>query len=177
MNLVEKAAAIATQAHEGQLRKDGPPYITHPTAVAHLLQGRGFPDTTVAAAYVHDVLEDTSFGEDRLREALGKEVVDIVKTVSEDKSLEWEERKKRYIESVASGSEAAKAVCVADKIHNLQSVLAAYAKEGEAVWQKFTRGKEEALWFHQETLQALKRSWHHPLIGEYAQLVEKLGAL
>ena len=176
--MVEKALRIATEAHLGQVRKgDSSPYIVHPVMVALKLREHRFSDTVVAAALVHDVLEDTPFPESRLRAELGEEVVSIVNTVSEDKSLPWEERKKKYIEEVHLGSQEAKAVSAADKIHNAQSLFAAYEQDGERLWHKFSQGKEQQLWFNEEMLRMLKLSWEHPLVEEYVALVQKLKTL
>jgi len=70
-------------------------------------------------------LEDTDFGEEKLKQELGSEVLEIVKAVTNDDSLPWEEKKKKYVETVRSGSEGAKAVAGADKIHNLESLMIA----------------------------------------------------
>ncbi len=177
-NLIEKAAKIAAQAHAGQMRKgDDTPYIVHPFMVAMLLQKNGFSDTCIAAALVHDVLEDTEYGADALRSALGDEVMAIVLTLTEDKTLPWEERKKKYIESVRQGSEEAKAVSIADKIHNLKSLLAMHAQKGSETWKAFNRGKEQKLWFEEAMLQMFKETWRHPLVDEYEGLVQKMRLL
>src|SRR5688572_2926151 len=57
--LIERAYAVAEGAHEGQSRKSGEPYITHPIAVAQIITDLGLPDTVIAAAFLHDVVEDT----------------------------------------------------------------------------------------------------------------------
>ena len=175
--LIDKACAIATAAHEGQRRKDGPPYIVHPEAVAGILAGRAFSDTVVAAAWVHDVLEDTKYPAHKLREELGSEVMAIVEAVSEDKSLPWEERKQAYIEKVRQGPEGAKAVSAADKIHNLSNMLDIYVARGAETWALFNRGKEQKVWFEEAMLSMLKETWDHPLVGEYEKLVERMRAL
>jgi len=178
MELIEKAKNIAEKAHEGQVRKtDGTPYIVHPFAVADILKKYDFGDTVIAAALVHDVLEDTDVTEEYLRQELGDEVANIVVAVSEDKSLPWKERKKRYIETVSNAGDSVKAVSIADKIHNAKSVLLSHAVMGEEVWNKFNRGKEEKLWFENAMLEMLKARWKHPLMTEYETLVSQLNAL
>ncbi len=178
MTLVEKALRLSVEAHKNQIRKgDSSPYIVHPVTVALMLRQHGFSDEVVAAGLVHDVLEDTSVLADTLRAELGEEVFEIVRTVSEDKSLAWEERKKNYIEAVRQGSDEAKAVSIADKIHNVESMLNAYAKEGDVLWQKFSRGKDKQLWFEEEMLAMLKASWQHPLLQIYGVLVERMRTL
>ncbi len=177
MTLEEKALQLAARAHEGQLRKDGPPYIIHPAAVADMLRKHGFSETVVAAAYVHDVLEDTKITEEELLAELGPEVLALVKAVSYDKTLSWEEARLAYIESVRQAPEGAKAISVADKIHNARSLLAAYAAEGPAVWKHFNRGKAKKMWFEESVLTRLKESWQHPLVDEYAGLVSQMQEL
>ncbi len=67
MNLLELADAIAAEAHRGQLDKSGAPYIDHPRAVARLLAMEGADEKTLAAALLHDVLEDTPVSASELR--------------------------------------------------------------------------------------------------------------
>ena len=169
---------LAYQAHIDQKRKDdGSPYFIHPAMVALNLRSHGFADEVVAAGLVHDVLEDTTVTQDQLEAELGKDVVAIVLGVSEDKSLVWEERKKKYIEDVANSSESVMAVSVADKIHNLQSLLAAYAVRGEDVWQVFNRGRAQKYWFESTLLARIQEKWQHPLVEEYAGLVKQMAEL
>jgi hypothetical protein len=62
-------------------------------------------------------------------------VLGIVKAVTNDDSLSWEEKKKKYVETVRNDPEGAKAVAVADKTHNLESLLIAYAEQGPELWK------------------------------------------
>jgi (p)ppGpp synthase/HD superfamily hydrolase len=175
--LIEKAIRMATSAHEGQMRKDGPPYIIHPVAVTLMLAQRGFAEEVIAAALVHDVLEDTTVTAEQMRGELGPDVLELVQTVSYDKNLSWEDQRVKYIEAVRAGSEGAKAISIADKIHNAESLLMGYQKEGKAIWSHFNRDRDKKLWFEEEMLKMFKESWQHPLVNEYAALVEKLKAL
>lgn len=173
-NIIDTALRIAIEAHKNQTRKgDDLPYIIHPVMVALKLAKHNFPDKVVAAALTHDVLEDTDYPEEKLKKELGDEVLEIIEAVTNDQSLPWEEKKKKYIETVRNGSESAKAVAVADKIHNLESLLIAHKEQGPVVWKKFNRGKEEKVWFENEVLKMLKNTWQHPLIAEYECLLEK----
>jgi len=173
-NIIEKAVRVSVAAHKDQTRKgDDLPYIIHPFMVAIKLAKYNFPDTVIAAALTHDVLEDTEFPEDKLMDELGDEVLEIIKAVTNDDSLPWEEKKSKYVETVRNGSDGAKAVAVADKIHNLESLLIAYEAQGSELWKKFNRGKEQKLWFEIEVLKMLKETWQHPLIEEYEKLLEQ----
>lgn len=180
-NIIEKALNIAFKVHKDQIRKgDGSPYFIHPLMVANKLQKYNFPDEVIAAAITHDVIEETEKAEDKLlvieklKIELGGEVLQIVKAVTNDDSLVWEEKKKQYIESVRNGPEGAKAVCIADKIHNLESLIAAYKEQGPKVWKSFNRGKDKKVWFEVEVLKMFKETWQHPLIEEYEKLIEIL---
>jgi len=172
--LIERAARIAAQSHIAQKRKsDGSPYIVHPFMVARLLTAYQFEDDVVAAALVHDVLEDTDVTEAELRDELGDTVVDIVLQVSEDMSLPWEERKTAYAAHVAEASEGVKAVSIGDKIHNLQSMLIGWSKQGDSFWEHFTRGIDNQIWLVQTLLAAYKTNWSHPLVDRYEALAQE----
>lgn len=173
-NIIEKAVRVSVAAHKDQTRKgDSLPYIIHPFMVALKLAKYNFSDVVIAAALAHDILEDTEFPEDKLKDELGEEVLKIIRAVTNDESLPWEEKKKKYVETVRDGSEGAKAVAVADKIHNLESLLIAHEEQGPDLWKKFNRGKEQKLWFENEVLKMLKETWQHPLIDEYEKLLEQ----
>jgi GTP pyrophosphokinase len=80
--LIERAFAAADVAHTGQLRKSGEPYITHPLAVAQILAELGMGATSLAAALLHDTVEDTDYKLDQLRSDFGDEVAMLVDGVT-----------------------------------------------------------------------------------------------
>nr|WP_234983369.1 bifunctional (p)ppGpp synthetase/guanosine-3',5'-bis(diphosphate) 3'-pyrophosphohydrolase [Demequina sp. NBRC 110053] len=80
--LIEQAYKVADRAHEGQQRKSGEPYIIHPIAVAQIIADMGLPDTVIAAALLHDVVEDTEYPLSQLREEFGDEVAAFVDGVT-----------------------------------------------------------------------------------------------
>ena len=177
-SILETATRIAVRAHATQKRKEGDlPYVSHPFMVALKLEKYDFPDTIIAAALVHDVLEDTDYGEENLHNELGDEVFAIVKAVTNDDSLSWEEKKTKYIESVRNGSDGAKAVATADKVHNMESLLIAYGEQGPKIWEHFNKGKEKKIWFEEEMLKMLRETWQHPLVDEYDELLHELKIL
>jgi hypothetical protein len=89
-----------------------------------------------------------------------------------------EEKKTKYIETVRKGSVGAKAVALADKLHNLESLFIIYEQEGPQVWKKFNRGMEsKQLWFEESVLTMLKETWKHPMIKEYEEQLKKLRLL
>ncbi len=178
MRLYEQALKVAAKAHKDQERKhDSSPYIVHPVMVARIVEKAGFGEIPVAAALVHDVLEDSDMTEALLREILGDGVVDIVAAVSEDKMLEWEERKVQYVSQVVKAGESVWAVSVADKIHNADSLIAFHEDVGAEAWTVFNRGKEKKLWFEHMLYDALCEVWKHPLLELYKERLDKMSEL
>lgn len=79
---VERAIKLATEAHEGQFRKSGDPYIVHPLAVMKMVQGWGMDEDTVIAAVLHDTVEDTKVTLDDVRQEFGETVAFLVDGVT-----------------------------------------------------------------------------------------------
>jgi guanosine-3',5'-bis(diphosphate) 3'-pyrophosphohydrolase len=124
--LVVRALAYAAARHENQRRKNakGTPYINHPIALLEILVTCGVTDGIVlAAALLHDTIEDTGATAEELTAQFGAEVAAIVVEVSDDKSLPKAERKRLQIEHAASASPRAKLVKLADKIANLRDMV------------------------------------------------------
>jgi len=126
MALVLKALAFAAHKHRDQRRKDtvASPYINHPIQLADVLCNEGgVTDSEVlAAAILHDTLEDTETTKEELTEHFGQRIADIVDEVSDDKNLCKAERKQRQIDHAPGISDKAKLVKLADKICNLRDV-------------------------------------------------------
>jgi len=120
------ALAFAADKHRDQRRKDAEasPYINHPIALARILAVEGgVQDALVLrAAVLHDTIEDTQTSYEELAARFGGEVADVVREVTDDKSLPKAERKQLQIVHAAGLSRAAKLVKLADKIANLRDV-------------------------------------------------------
>lgn len=82
LGLIDRAYTVAERAHEGQKRKSGEPYITHPIAVAQILADLGIGSKTVAAALLHDTVEDTAYTLDEVRHDFGDEIAMLVDGVT-----------------------------------------------------------------------------------------------
>ena len=122
---VLKAALFAADRHCNQRRKGhrGAPYINHPLAVAECLATAGIEDPDIlAAALLHDTVEDTDTSLSEIEELFGPRVASIVAEVTDDKSLPKAERKLRQIASAPTKSHEAKLVKLADKICNLRDL-------------------------------------------------------
>lgn len=181
--LVEHAIELSAQWHDGTYRKSAwrdpafevpdrdeiqVPVITHLAAVASIVHRAGWDEVTVAAAYLHDAIEDMNRHGQRLRrkqlrDAVGPEVAQLVSQVSEQKldsdgqMRPWRDRKEDYIESLREGRAEAMAISLADKIHNLWSINQSL-EAGEEIFDVLSGGRDEQQWFHQAVLEV---SAHH----------------
>ena len=124
--LVLDAAAFAAQRHSTQRRKDAAasPYINHPLAVAQLIANVAQIDDPeiLAAALLHDTLEDTDISAEELAERFGTKVAAFVQEVSDDKSLSKDERKRLQVVNASHHSREAQVIKIADKICNLTDI-------------------------------------------------------
>src|SRR5262245_16181784 len=101
--LVRDALRTAHQAHAGQIRSGsgGMAYVEHPRGVAELLAAEGFGDDVIAAALLHDVVEDSDTTVEELRQTFGAAIAEIVAALSEDDTIEsYRERKDEHRERV-----------------------------------------------------------------------------
>jgi (p)ppGpp synthase/HD superfamily hydrolase len=138
--LVEDAFAKAREAHAGQVRNGsgGMPYIEHPQAVAAVLAEHGFGDEVLAAALLHDVVEDSETTVEEVRERFGDPVARLVGALSDDESIaDYRARKDEHRQRVAAAGADALAIYCADKLTNLRTLRSTYAREGEAVAEEF----------------------------------------
>jgi (p)ppGpp synthase/HD superfamily hydrolase len=138
--LVRHAYAFAEHAHRGQRRKDGQAYISHPVRVARILAGLGYDEEVLAAALLHDVVEDTPVTLPEIRQAFGQRVALLVDAVSEDPELTGDERKVAYRERVRLAPRDAQAICAADKVCNLDDLRLAAVTEDHVALQRFHGG-------------------------------------
>ena len=123
--MILKATEFAANKHRGQFRKGNlnTPYINHPIKVAYILERAGVDDEEIlAAAILHDVIEDTDVTYSDIKNIFNERVADIVLEVSDDKELTREERKDRQVKNASRLSEEAKLIRIADKICNIQDV-------------------------------------------------------
>jgi guanosine-3',5'-bis(diphosphate) 3'-pyrophosphohydrolase len=128
LGLVITAASFAAWKHRDQRRKDADasPYINHPIGLAEILWTEGgiADPTVIAAALLHDTIEDTETTSEELRGQFGDTVAAIVEEVTDVKWLRKRSRKKIQVARAARSSKGAKLVKLADKISNVRDILA-----------------------------------------------------
>jgi guanosine-3',5'-bis(diphosphate) 3'-pyrophosphohydrolase len=129
ITFILRVTAFAAHKHRDQRRKDreASPYINHPIALAHALAGEaGIEEPVVlAAALLHDTIEDTDTTFEELQNEFGDEIASVVLEVTDDKTLSKEDRKRLQVEHAGSISRNAKLVKLADKICNLRDMKSA----------------------------------------------------
>lgn len=158
MDMKEKAKLFAIKAHKGQIRKSDKekPMIIHPINVANILSEYGYDDNVVAAAYLHDVIEDTKYTKEDLLKEFNEDIVSLVLgATEEDKSLSWEERKTITIDKVKDLDLRHKVVVCADKISNLEDMRIIFEVNGKRDFSAFKRGFDKQKWYYTEVYNSL----------------------
>ena len=148
IGILLKALHFSATKHRDQRRKDVPqsPYINHPIAVAQTLwEIGGVRDgATLAAAILHDTIEDTATTREEIQGQFGAEILSLVLEVTDDKALPKMERKRLQIEHAPHISTGAKQIKLADKICNLHDIL----QSPPAFWD-LQRRQQYLLWTEQ----------------------------
>ena len=157
-NIVSKAFNFAYEAHANTFRKGTRfPYITHPINVMVILLRYNASEELLAAALLHDVVEDENVSFRELEEIFGEKVTYYVKQVSEPLELidesrnrieTWRERKEHTISTLGKSDIEVKMLSCADKLSNLSDMLSEYEKIGERLWDKFNAPKASQEWYY-----------------------------
>jgi guanosine-3',5'-bis(diphosphate) 3'-pyrophosphohydrolase len=156
---LERALRWAALFHRGQERKgSGVPYVQHVVAVAMILDRLGFAEEVVIAGLLHDLVEDTEATLDQVREAFGEQVAATValcserKTDSAGRKRPWVDRKREHLELLIAAPLAARAVMLADKLHNLLSIQFDL-REGRDVWSTFNAERAQVIWYYESVIE------------------------
>lgn len=175
--LIDSALIFAAQAHREQTRKGtGIPYIVHPVGVMLLLIQAGEHDPELlAAALLHDTLEDAGVTEATLRNQFGPRVAAIVAGASEPYSRDalWETRKAHTVEFLRTAPREVRLVAAADKLHNLNSMVIDHAAIGDELWTRFNRGRPNIAWYYHSICASLQSGdlRGHPVVAQLAETV------
>ena len=146
-NLYKKAVDFATEKHQGQVRKGKveTPYIKHPLNVAQILANCDAKDEVIIAGILHDVVEDSPTTVEDLVKNFGINIASMVAGVTEKgENMTWKERLDTYLEKVKSSNNGSKMICAADKIDNMNSIIACL-EDGYNIFDKMSAGKNEQL--------------------------------
>lgn len=162
----DEAVQFALDVHRYDYRKVTTiPYVSHLFAVCALVMEHGGDEDEAIAALLHDTLEDhpeTVSGEE-LERRFGSRVAHIVHLCTDTPAdyaggLEppWHERKAAYVERLGEEIYPECRVPLADKLHNLRTIVTDYRQTGDAVWDRFSAGKEDQLEYHRSLVRAFR---------------------
>ncbi len=186
MTVIERAIAFATYAHANVKRKGKDrPYILHPMEAMMIVDGLPVDlegrDEVLAAAVLHDVMEDAGVTKEELTLEFGQRVADLVAAESEDKQPErkaeesWQARKQATVDHLGTLSKEAQAICLGDKLANLRELCRDHEAEGEKLWERFNQKEpKKHEWYYGAILTVLEQTFGEiPQIREYRELLKK----
>ena len=162
--LLDKAIQYAVNAHANTERRGkGYPYIVHPMEAVSIVASITPDQELLAAAALHDVVEDCGCSIEEIRRKFGNRVADLVDDESEDKMTHlsetesWRMRKEAAISHLAHASHDAKIVALGDKLSNMRAIAADYEQLGDRLWDRFhaPNGKPDHEWHYRLLAEAL----------------------
>lgn len=179
--LIKKALYFSAEHHNGQYRKGGKiPYIVHPVLVAFTVNKYITRNEVIAAALLHDTLEDCeSVSLEMLQREFGEEVSNLVNEVSyvkskDEKHLSWKERKEKYIKNLGSLSSDALHIVAVDKMCNMQSYFDAVFVGVDVSQLPFGGTVEEYRWYYGEVGNVLEEGLKDTaILDDYWELFSK----
>ncbi|MBO6119294.1 MAG: HD domain-containing protein [Lachnospiraceae bacterium] len=183
-SFLDKALLYAIKAHSGvERRGKGFPYIVHPMEAVAIVASITPDQEILAAAALHDVVEDTEYTEEDIRKEFGDRVAKLVASESDlvvegkSESESWVDRKKYAIDRLAKLDRDAKIVSLGDKLSNARAMLRDYEELGEKLWDKFHVNDPKLHKWHYEGLRnSLKDLDGTFAFEEFSEIVDKLFA-
>jgi (p)ppGpp synthase/HD superfamily hydrolase len=181
VSVFERAIAFATRAHAGAKRKGtGIPYIVHPIEAAAIASTMTTDEEMLAAAVLHDVLEDTEATPEELERLFGTRILRLVQDETENKRKDlppqdtWKIRKQEtitYLEERASRE--AKMLALADKLSNMRAIYRDFQILGDELWQRFNeKDKRMHAWMYRAISNALQELSEYMVWHEYNWLID-----
>lgn len=174
--MIKEAAEFAREAHRGMFRKGTDiPYIVHPVETAVIVAAFTDDEEMIAAALLHDVVEDTQVTGEELRQRFGPRVADLVLAETEDKSRTWQERKAATLEHLKAAGRDVKILTLGDKLSNIRSTASDYLVHGDRVFLRFNeKEKAKHAWYYWGIAKALEELKDSIYYVEYVQLCRQV---
>ena len=177
----QQAFIYAYDLHADQKRKGKDvPYISHLMGVADLVLEYGGTENQGIAALLHDAVEDQGGRPtlDEIRKRFGDEVAQIVDGCTEERDEpDWRKRKERHIAHIGKVEPSVRLVAAADKLHNVRAMVADYRTQGENLWKRFNKGKEDQVWYYRTVAATLREIDPSALADELGRVVSELEQL
>ena len=181
MELVSEAIVFAVKAHDGMRRKKSDaPYILHPMEAAVIVGTMSDDQNLIAAAALHDVVEDAGITIEEIEEKFGKRVRELVEAETENKREElpaadtWRIRKEESLEVLNNTDDlGVLMVWLGDKLANMRAIYRDWKVEGDAMWQRFNqKNTAEQAWYYGSIVKLTERISHTSAWIEYKTLTE-----
>jgi len=181
MELVSEAIAFAVKAHDGMRRKkSSAPYILHPMEAAVIVGTMTDDQNLIAAAALHDVVEDAGITIEEIEKRFGKRVRELVQSETENKrenlppTETWRIRKEESLEVLKNTADlGVLMVWLGDKLANMRSLYRDWKVEGDAMWQRFNqKDPRQQAWYYHTIATLTQRLEHTSAWIEYKTLTD-----
>lgn len=183
MTLFEQAAQFALRAHAGTVRKkERIPYIIHPMEVATIAATMSASDELLAAALLHDTVEDTDTSAEEIRDTFGERVAELVASETEDKhrgrpaSETWMLRKQESIDVLQNTDDIeVKKLWLSDKLSNMRSFYRLWKVQGNNLWKSFHQ-TDPAMqaWYYRTIRDAMPELKEYDAWKEFSNLIDQV---
>ena len=180
--LLDRAIIFAVKAHAGTERRGkGFPYIVHPMEAMEIVATMTPDQELLAAAALHDTVEDTDVTVEQIREEFGERIASLVAAesdvmvegVSEEHS--WHARKKAAIDRLANASHDAKMVALGDKLSNMRAIARDYAVQGDKLWSLFhASDPKDHEWHYRGLANSLRELDNTFAFKEFESLIDQV---
>lgn len=180
--MLDRAIVFAVEAHGGTERRGkGFPYIVHPLEAMAIVATMTTDQELLAAAVLHDTVEDTEVSVEQLKEVFGERVAAIVDDESdievkgESKAESWHVRKEHTLSHLRQSSHESKIVALGDKLSNMRAIARDYATFGDDIWQQFhVKDRAAHEWYYRGLVEALRDLQSTTAFQEFEALVERV---
>lgn len=180
--LLDRAIVFAVQAHAGTERRGkGFPYIVHPMEAMEIVATMTHDQEVLAAAALHDTIEDTDTTIEQIKTEFGDRVAALVASESEDrkdgisKEESWHARKQAVIERLANAPLDSKIVALGDKLSNMRAIARDYATQGDDLWKLFNaKDPKEHEWHYRGLAKSLSELRDTFAYKEFKQLINQV---
>ena len=181
MELVSEAIILASKSHDGMRRKNGDaPYILHPMEAAVIVGSMSDDQRLIAAAALHDVVEDAGVSIEEVESRFGKRVRELVESETEDKRADlppaqtWRIRKEETLAILKNTDDRDVLILwMGDKLANMRALYRVWRIEGDSMWQKFNqKDKNAQAWYYHSIVTLTERLSDTCAWIEYKTLTE-----
>jgi myo-inositol-1(or 4)-monophosphatase len=181
-SILDRAIVFAVNAHQGTERRGkGFPYIVHPMEAVEIVATMTTDQELLAAAVLHDTVEDTDVTLDDIRREFGERVAKLVEEESDvfidgvSEADSWHERKQAAIDRLAQASRDAKMVALGDKLSNARIIYRDFVQKGDELWNIFhVTDVKEHEWHYRGLAESLKELEGTFAYSEFTDLINKI---